>query len=146
EIDTSAGMKLLAGDTVEQVEMTYGYQRVDLTLTEDFEVSGEDKGKLVRFYYTAPQGEAVVQAVEANDPPKGYNSVVPQSPWWSSLLMTMLSVLLLVGVFWFLMSRMQGGNSRMMNFGKSKAKQVSKETPTATFADVAGVDEAVEEL
>ncbi|MPV48427.1 MULTISPECIES: ATP-dependent zinc metalloprotease FtsH [unclassified Pseudactinotalea] len=146
EIDTSAGLELLAGDTVEQVEMTDGYQRVDLTLTKDFKVGGEDKGKLVRFYYTAPQGPAVVEAVTKADPPKGYNSVVPQSPWWSSLLMTMLSVLLLVGVFWFLMSRMQGGNSKMMNFGKSKAKQVSKETPTATFADVAGVEEAVEEL
>src|SRR5699024_10360604 len=53
-------------------------------------------------------------------------------------------MLIILGLFWFLMSRMQGGPG--MKFGKSKAKLVSKETPQVTFADVAGVDEAVEEL
>lgn len=62
------------------------------------------------------------------------------------MLMTFLTIALLVGVFWFVMSRMQGSNNRMMNFGKSKAKQVNKETPQVTFSDVAGVDEAVDEL
>ncbi len=55
-------------------------------------------------------------------------------------------MLLLVGLFWFMMSQMQGGGSRVMQFGKSKAKLVSKDTPQVTFADVAGADEAVEEL
>jgi cell division protease FtsH len=62
----------------------------------------------------------------------------------------MLSVLipfLLIGVvFWFLLSRAQGGGNRVMGFGKSKAKLASKDTPQVTFADVAGADEAVEEL
>ncbi|HLS01076.1 MAG TPA: ATP-dependent metallopeptidase FtsH/Yme1/Tma family protein, partial [Beutenbergiaceae bacterium] len=147
EIDTSEGLELLRGDTVEQVEVTDGYQRVNLTLTEEYEgADGEDKGKLVQFYYATPQGPEVVKAVSDADPEKGYNSVVPQTPWWSSVLMTMLSIILLVGVFWFLLSRMQGGGARMMNFGRSKAKQVTKDTPTVTFADVAGVDEALEEL
>jgi len=147
EIDTSEGIELLQGDTVEQAEITDGYQRVNLTLTEEYTgADGEDKGKLVQFYYASPQGSEVVKAVADADPEKGFNSVVPQTPWWSSVLMTMLSILLLVGVFWFLLSRMQGGNARMMNFGKSKAKQVTKDTPTVTFEDVAGVDEAIEEL
>ncbi|HLR58187.1 MAG TPA: ATP-dependent zinc metalloprotease FtsH [Beutenbergiaceae bacterium] len=147
EIDTSEGIELLQGDTVEQAEITDGYQRVNLTLTEEYTgADGEDKGKLVQFYYASPQGSEVVKAVADAEPEKGFNSVVPQTPWWSSVLMTMLSILLLVGVFWFLLSRMQGGNARMMNFGKSKAKQVTKDTPTVTFEDVAGVDEAIEEL
>ncbi|WP_022918421.1 ATP-dependent zinc metalloprotease FtsH [Ruania albidiflava] len=147
EIDTSAGLELLRGDTVEQAEITDGYQRVNLTLTEDYVAEdGTNYGQQVEFYYVAPQASTVADAIAENDPSGGFNSVVPQTPWWSSLLMTMLTVLLLVGVFWFIMSRMQGGNSRMMNFGKSKAKQVTKETPKVTFADVAGVDEAVEEL
>ena len=50
------------------------------------------------------------------------------------------------GLFWFLMSQMQGGGSRVMQFGKSKAKLATKDTPKVTFADVAGADEAVEEL
>ncbi len=58
----------------------------------------------------------------------------------------MLPFVIILGLFWFLMSRMQGGGSRVMQFGKSRAKLVSKETPQVTFADVAGVDEAVEEL
>ena len=147
EIDTSAGLELLSGDTVEQAEITDGYQRVNLTLTEDYVAAdGTNYGQQVEFYYVAPQGDTVATAVADAAPAQGYNSVVPQTPWWSSLLMTMLTVLLLVGVFWFIMSRMQGGNSRMMNFGKSKAKQVTKETPKVKFSDVAGVDEAVEEL
>ena len=48
--------------------------------------------------------------------------------------------------FWWLLSSMQGGGSKVMQFGKSKAKLVNKETPTVTFADVAGADEAIEEL
>src|SRR5690625_2931375 len=128
EIDTSEGLELLRGDTVEQVEITDGYQRVNLALTEEYKgADEEDKGKLVQFYYAAPQGPEVVQAVADADPEKGYNSVVPQTPWWSSVLMTMLSIILLVGVFWFLLSRMQGGGARMMSVGRSKAKQRSEE-------------------
>jgi len=55
-------------------------------------------------------------------------------------------VLLLGVLFWFLLSRMQGGGSKVMQFGKSKAKLVNKDMPQVTFSDVAGSDEAVEEL
>ena len=54
--------------------------------------------------------------------------------------------LLLFGLFIFIMFQLQGGGNRMMQFGKSKAKQVTKDTPKVTFADVAGIDEAIEEL
>ena len=146
EVDTSTGLELLADGAVEQVQITDGQQRVNLVLSEDYEVDGENYGTDLEFYYTEPQGEAVVDAVVAADPEEGYNSVVPQTPWWSSFLLTFLTIALLIGVFWFILSRMQGGGSRMMNFGKSKAKQVTKETPTVKFTDVAGADEAVEEM
>ena len=62
-------------------------------------------------------------------------------------MLSLLIPFLIIGViFWFLLSRMQGGGSRVMGFGKSKAKLVTKDTPQVTFADVAGADEAVEEL
>ena len=57
-----------------------------------------------------------------------------------------MPVLLLGVLFWFLLSRMQGGGSKVMQFGKSKAKLVNKDMPQVTFSDVAGADEAVEEL
>ncbi len=67
------------------------------------------------------------------------------SPWWSALI-TLLPFLLFF-VFWiFLMNQMQGGGSKVMSFGKSRAKRMSVDSPKITFKDVAGVDEAVEEL
>src|SRR5690554_1373849 len=145
-IDTSAGLELLAGDTVEQVKITEGQQRVDLTLTEDFMVGEQNKGKNVQFFYVEPQGPMVVEAVTAADLDKGFTSDVPQTSWWASLLQIMLPFIIIIALFWFLMSSMQGGGSRVMQFGKSKAKLVSKESPQVTFADVAGVEEALEEL
>ncbi|NLE71016.1 MAG: AAA family ATPase, partial [Actinomycetales bacterium] len=141
-IDTSDGLALLAGDTVEQARIVDGQQRVDLVLTEPF----EDKGERVQFYYVEPQGPTVVAALEGADLPGGYDSEVPQTSWWVSILSLVIPFVIILGLFWFFMSRMQGGGSRVMQFGKSRAKLVSKEKPQVTFADVAGVDEAVEEL
>ncbi|HEX4787855.1 MAG TPA: ATP-dependent zinc metalloprotease FtsH [Actinospica sp.] len=76
----------------------------------------------------------------------GYNVNVTKTSWIVSALVTLLPFLLLVVVFIFLLNQMQGGGSRVMNFGKSRAKMLTKDTPKTTFADVAGVDEAIEEL
>jgi cell division protease FtsH len=74
------------------------------------------------------------------------NTVVSKDSPIVSLMIYLLPVLLLVGLF-VMFSRMQGGGGRMgFGFGKSKAKQLNKDLPKTTFADVAGVDEAVEEL
>ncbi|HEY7875823.1 MAG TPA: ATP-dependent zinc metalloprotease FtsH [Actinomycetota bacterium] len=63
-----------------------------------------------------------------------------------SILFQFLPILIILGFFFFLMQQMQGGGNRVMSFGKSKARLVSKDQPKITFADVAGLDEAVEEL
>jgi cell division protease FtsH len=63
-----------------------------------------------------------------------------------SLLITIVPFILFFGFWIFLMNQMQGGGSRVMNFGKSKAKRMSVDAPKITFRDVAGVDEAVQEL
>ncbi|HUQ63317.1 MAG TPA: ATP-dependent zinc metalloprotease FtsH [Acidimicrobiales bacterium] len=67
-------------------------------------------------------------------------------PIWWTLLQTFLPFILLVGAFMFVMNSMQGGGSRVMQFGKARTKTVNKDQPKVTFADVAGADEAVEEL
>ena len=69
-----------------------------------------------------------------------------QDSFWMSLLFSLLPMVLLIGAFLFLLNSMQGGGSRVMQFGKAKARQVGKDDPKVTFADVAGCDEAVEEL
>jgi len=65
---------------------------------------------------------------------------------WVSIGLQLLPILLIVGVMFFFMQSMQGGNSRVMSFGKAKAKRMTRDQPRITFKDVAGVDEAVEEL
>ena len=76
--------------------------------------------------------------------PGGYNIVVPHESFIVSLLLSLLPVVLLLFLLFFFMGQMQGG--RVMQFGKSKAKMLTKDMPSTTFADVAGADEAVEEL
>ena len=68
------------------------------------------------------------------------------TPILSSLFFSIFPIIVVVGLLLFFMNQMQGGGSRVMNFGKAKAKLVTKETPKTTFADVAGADEAIEEL
>ena len=70
----------------------------------------------------------------------------PGTSWWSSALATFLPFILIIGVWIFLMNQMQGGGSKVMSFGKSRARRVSPDSPKVTFRDVAGADEAVEEL
>ncbi len=65
---------------------------------------------------------------------------------WITILSSVLPILLLVFVMFFFLNQMQGGNSKIMNFGKAKAKRMTRDQPRITFKDVAGVDEAIEEL
>ena len=65
---------------------------------------------------------------------------------WFSILINFLPLILIVGIWLFMLQQMQGGGNKVMSFGKSKAKRMSKDQPRVSFKDVAGVDEAVEEL
>src|SRR5665648_674063 len=82
----------------------------------------------------------------AQDPQVAVAVTTGASSWWSGLLILLLPLALIVGFMVFMMRRMQGGGSKVMSFGKSRAKRVSADSPKVTFKDVAGVDEAVEEL
>ncbi len=75
-----------------------------------------------------------------------YDAKSPNSPWWTSALTFILPFILIIGFWIFIMNQMQGGGSKVMSFGKSRAKRVSADSPKVTFKDVAGADEAVEEL
>ncbi|WBU37549.1 ATP-dependent zinc metalloprotease FtsH [Homoserinibacter sp. YIM 151385] len=144
EITTQQGLELLKGSTVSEIKTVDGEQRVDLKLKESFEDSGTDFGTQVQFYYVAPRGDAVIEAIDGSK--AEFDDEVPQTNWFTSFLGLLLPFLIIGVIFWFLLSSMQGGGNRVMQFGKSKAKLVSKESPQVTFADVAGSQEAVEEL
>jgi cell division protease FtsH len=78
--------------------------------------------------------------------PEGYTVEVPKGSSLLALIVGWLPFLLVILIFLFLLNQMQGGGSRVMNFGKSRAKLITKDTPKTTFGDVAGADEAIEEL
>jgi cell division protease FtsH len=139
QVTTEQGLQLLKSDKVATAKIVDTEQRVDLTLK-----TAGPEGKQVQFYYSLPRGTQVVNAVDASS--AKFDDQVDKGNWLSSLLGLVIPFVLIGLVFWFLVSSMQGGGSKVMQFGKSKAKLVSKESPKVTFADVAGSDEAIEEL
>ena len=154
-IDTSDGLTLLreSASTIKSVTVVDGTQRVELDLTEDYvrkpKESGETEknlGKKVQFTFTDAQSNQINRLVQAADPPGGFDSVVPTTSWWASMLQLLVPMALFIGIMWWVLGRMSGGRSGAMGFGRSKAKVSSKEMPEVTFDDVAGEDEAVEEL
>jgi len=140
-VSTQEGLELLQDNQVQKATIIDGEQRVDLELRQSF----QGEGTQVQFYYVSPRGDEIVAAVNNSDVTE-FTDEVPQTNWFVSLLGFVIPFLLIGIIFWFLLSSMQGGGSRVMQFGKSKAKLVSKETSTVTFDDVAGADEAIEEL
>jgi len=71
---------------------------------------------------------------------------IPAAPWWSQILPSVLMGLLFIGAWFFIMQQGQGGGSRVMSFGRSRARLINDDKKRVTFKDVAGVDEAKEEL
>lgn len=151
-VTTSEGLALISGDTVEQVVLNEGTQQVNLTLTENYvhqSTGGDDRtidlGKRVYFTYSYVQTKDILDTVADKAPAKGWNAVRPQSGALGAIIQLLIPLLILMGAFYFVMRSMSG--SRMMGgFTQSRAKEFNQERPDVTFADVAGEDEAVEEL
>ncbi|MGO4592617.1 ATP-dependent zinc metalloprotease FtsH [Leifsonia sp. 2TAF2] len=141
-VSTQKGMEYLAQDKVSSAKIVDGENRVDLTLKQ----ADGNLGDQVQFYYVTPRGQDVVKAVDDANLPKGYDDEVPQPNWFVNILGFLIPALLIGVFFWIMISGMQGGGNKVMQFGKSRAKLVTKETPKVTFDDVAGSDEAIEEL
>ncbi len=88
----------------------------------------------------------LITMAKADVPANGFNVQDKSSNGWLSLLTYILPFIIFIGFWIFLMNQVQGGGSKVMSFGKSRAKRMSVDSPKITFRDVAGVDEAVEEL
>jgi cell division protease FtsH len=127
-------------------------QRIDIQLKSSAPASSKKQSA----DYPDGYGQRLVQLVDdANSGlPAGtaaanqttLQTTISHSSFLVSLISYLLPILIIGGLLFFMMSSMQGGGSRVMQFGKSKARLVSKDTPKTTFADVAGSDEAIEEL
>lgn len=140
KVDTGAAITAISENRVRQATLVDRDQRIELTL--------KDGSKQVAEFIDGqglPLQQMLQKSVDEGNLPGGYNVRVPTQSLWVSLLVSMLPVVLMLGLLFFFMNQMQGG-ARVMSFGKSKAKAMSKDMPKTTFADVAGADEAVEEL
>ena len=134
-------MAQINGDNVKSAQIDDREQQVRLTLKKG-NADTENSDKVITKY---PTGYAVPLFDALNAKNAKVSTVVNQGSILGSLLIYVLPLLLLVGLF-VMFSRMQGGGRMGFGFGKSRAKQLTKDMPKTTFADVAGVDEAVEEL
>ncbi len=144
QVDTSVGMQLIKDGKAVSVKILEADQRVDITLAEEDPKLGKD----IQFFYVAARGEQVVNLVNAANLGKGFNDEAPNTPWYIAILGSLLPFIIIGLIFWFILSSAGGGGGGrgVMQFGKSRAKLVNKETSNVTFADVAGADEAMEEL
>jgi len=115
-------------------------------LDKDQTVTGKlkDGNKTDEFEYAYPEQFDIAAAFNEADIP--FETDPQNQGFWTGALLSIGPIFLILLLFLFFMSSMQGGGNRVMSFGKSKAKRMTKDSPQVTFADVAGVDEAVQEL
>jgi cell division protease FtsH len=140
--DTATVVQLIEQGKVKSAQLTDKNQTIQVTTID---------GQTYQASFIQGQGQQLQQDLQKLfDQGKlkgGYDVQIPKSNTLLSLLLgTFLPYLLIALFFFFLLTQMQGGGSRVMNFGKSRAKLITKDTPKTTFADVAGADEAIEEL
>ncbi len=119
-----------------------------LVKDEDQTVTGqlqsEDGGEPEKFEYPYPQQYDIADTFNGAEIP--FKTDPQNAGFWLGLLGTIGPLLIFLLLFLFLMSSMQGSGNRVMSFGKSRARRMTKDSPKVTFADVAGTDEAVQEL
>ncbi|HEU5043148.1 MAG TPA: ATP-dependent metallopeptidase FtsH/Yme1/Tma family protein, partial [Nocardioidaceae bacterium] len=140
QINTSAMVGHLKDGSVKTILFVDGDQQMRATL---------DNGQKVTADWVSGQQRDLLQLAQKQVDAgqlQQYNDQNPQPSLIGSILATLLPFVLIILLFLFLMNQVQGGGGRVMQFAKSKAKLISKDMPKTTFSDVAGCEEAIEEL
>lgn len=115
-----------------------------VTITNDHGIKGKLKNG-TEFNSYAPSDETLVKTLQDNG--VEITAAPPEQPaWWMSLLGSAIPIIILVVLFFFIMQQTQGGGGRVMNFGKSRAKLMGEGNVKVSFKDVAGAEEAKQEL
>jgi cell division protease FtsH len=149
----AVGQAFRGGDEApEELTYTEFADRVEAGQVERAEIRDRDSviegeltdGTAYRTTFVSDAGSDLVTLLRQHDVAIEVDQ--QQQATWLSLLINFLPFLLLLAIFIFILRAMQGGGGRVMQFGKAKTKTVAKDQPKVTFADVAGADEAVEEL
>ncbi|HWS32884.1 MAG TPA: ATP-dependent zinc metalloprotease FtsH [Actinoplanes sp.] len=148
-VDTSVALDRLNQPGIKKVVQKDKEQTLEIDLEKSEEFAGKQTDKIETQYpyeLTDEVWAQVLQAKAQNRISGNVDATVSGDNILLSILINLLPIAILVILLLLFMSQMQGGGSRVLNFGKSKAKMITKDTPKTTFADVAGSDEAVEEL
>jgi cell division protease FtsH len=142
EVSTSQALTEITQGHVKEATIEDKEQRVRLTLNDGVTFQGSNQ--LIAQY---PAGASGMLVTAVQDSHVGnWDTKVTQDSFWLQMLFYLVPIGLLVLLLMWMMNNVQGGGNRVLNFGKSKAKQLTKDMPKTLFTDVAGADEAVEEL
>jgi cell division protease FtsH len=141
QVPTSTALTQIDTGNVKDATVEDKEQRLRLTLNNPVDGSTQ----LITQYPAQSAGAVFTKLQDAPNKPS-FNTVVRQDSFLTTMLIYLIPLGLVLLVLFWMMNNAQGGGSRVMSFGKSKAKQLNKDMPKTTFGDVAGADEAVEEL
>ncbi|WCZ39638.1 ATP-dependent zinc metalloprotease FtsH [Corynebacterium jeddahense] len=144
-VDTSVAMEQLHNHNAKEVQIDDREQRVRIDLREPISVDERENIESISAQYPARTAPEIFDAVREAEPDK-YKTNVTQDSFLMSMLGFMLPMILVFGLLSYFMYRMQTSGGGPFGIGGSRAKQLTKDNPTNTFADVAGADEAVDEL
>jgi len=113
-----------------------------------YRLRGTEPGKPIfkEAFGPAPDEKLLQTLRESKDSPKVFFEKDEQSPFWSSTILTVIPMIFLILMFFLFMRQLQAGGGKAMSFGKSKARMLSDAQNKITFADVAGVEEAKDEV
>jgi len=147
EISTSRMNEYIASGQVKDIKFIDGDQKIQAVLDDDVNRDGGPKVSTFWLNETQDEIEQAVQQKVDDGEIDSYTTEVAQPSVIGSILSMLLPLLIIIVVFLWLMNSMQGGGGRgIMQFAKSKAKLITKDMPKTTFTDVAGCEEAIEEL
>ncbi|MFM2103653.1 MAG: hypothetical protein RL740_740 [Actinomycetota bacterium] len=142
EVKTSQILAAISKGEVATATVVDKDQIIKVELSDGFKINGSSQ---VQASYIVRQEPTIIDALTGNPPTKGWNVVVPSQSILVTFLFSVAPFLIIALLFFWMMSQANGGG-RAMQFGKSRAKLQDAEAPKTTFADVAGADEAVQEL
>ncbi|MFC9253930.1 ATP-dependent zinc metalloprotease FtsH [Amycolatopsis thailandensis] len=148
QVPISVANQQITANNVKEASQEDKEQQVKLLLNKKIEVDGQQVDQIIAQYPANVAGTIYGQLIglKSGDNPVKFTTKVTQQNVLTQILIFAIPLALVLGLLMWMMNNAQGGGNRVLNFGKSKAKQLNKDMPKTTFGDVAGADEAVEEL
>src|SRR3712207_4673630 len=143
KVDTSVALAQIDAGNVTNALVEDREQRLRLTLAQPVTVDGQNATQVITQY---PVGTSlqITEKLQAAGNRPAFDTTVRQESFLTTMLIYLIPLGLVLLILFWMMNNAQGGGNRVMSFGKSRAKQLNKDMPKTTFADVAGADRSEE--